>query len=396
MLRNNITLFFLILCFAVSGQDKALMPYIEFLKKQKTDPVDYVFELFKKYDIVILGERDHRDTTQYVLIEKIMSDPRFIQNVGHVFTEVGVCNQTDNANRILKGDYATEEDFTKDLRNLYRNIDWEVIWEKYSYWYFLNSIYWINKNLPPNEKITLHLTDVSFDWNECQDTITRREFLQKINNGPYRDIFMGINIIREFDQILRDSTEHRKKALVILNTRHSYHNYIGVNKNNKFYHLKSAADYVFDYYTNRVANVMINWHTLKDNDDLIADGKWDAAFHFMKNPFVGFNMEGSPFGDDLFDCLTKPVNNTRYKDIYTGFIFYLPLEDLAPTVGIPNIIMEDFNIELKRREHISRLVNGLREGSLNSTINYYNNKRTVSPVNNKEEVILNFKKWMVE
>jgi hypothetical protein len=105
-----------------------------------------------------------------------MSDPRFIEKVGHVFTEVGVCNQTDNANRVLKNNYSSEDDFIHDLRNLYhRDIDYEIIWEKYNYWYFLNSIYRINKHLPQDQKITLHLTDIPFDWNECRDITDRKK-----------------------------------------------------------------------------------------------------------------------------------------------------------------------------------------------------------------------------
>ena len=64
------------------GQDSYVSPkieeYVDFIDDCNTSPVDYVMGLFDRYDIVILGERDHRDTTQYDLIEQIMSDPRFI------------------------------------------------------------------------------------------------------------------------------------------------------------------------------------------------------------------------------------------------------------------------------------------------------------------------------
>ena len=401
MLRKYLALLSLILHFAVIGQHEALKPYIEFIEKQTTDPVDYVFELFDKYDIVILGERDHRDTTQYVLIEKIMSDPRFTQKVGHVFTEVGVCNQTDNANRVLKSDYLSEEDFTHDLRNLYRNIDYEAIWEKYNYWYFLNSIYQINKKLPQNEKITLHLADVTFDWSECRDTVTWKNFLPQLE-GNYRDLVMGMNIIRGFDQILQDDSDSRKKTLVILNRPHSYQNYICTTGGDHLYPLNSAASYVFDYYPEKVANVMINWRKLKDKDYLISNGKWDAAFHFMNNPSVGFDMENSPFGEDLFDHYDKPaLNNTRYKDIYTGFIFYLPIERWALTMGIPDIVTEDFHAELLRRIYVAS-VNGRCpwDGNLETAINYLNNKRTKHLTDyeniDSEELIRNLEKWNVK
>lgn len=191
MIRNHLILFLLLVNAVVNAQDKALLPYINFIEKQNTDPVDYIFNLYDKYDIVILGERDHRDTTQYILIEKIMSDPRFIQKVGHVFTEVGVYNQTDNINRVLKNQYSSEDDFTGVLRNIYRDLDYEAVWEKYNYWYFLSSIYRINKDLPQHEKITLHLTDASFNWNECRDTVTWKKNLNQIYLGSFRDIVMG-------------------------------------------------------------------------------------------------------------------------------------------------------------------------------------------------------------
>jgi hypothetical protein len=392
MLRNFLLLQLLTLSFIASGQDKALSPYIEFIEKQKTNPVDYVFELFDKYDIVILGERDHRDTTQYILFEKIMSDPRFIQKVGHVFTEVGVCNQTDNANRVLKGTYASDDDFTRDLRRLYRNLDFEILWEKYNYWYFLNSIYRINKNLPQNQKITYYPSDVPYDWNECRDTIMRKEFRSKAR--VYRDIAMGFNIIQGFNQILMNKNETRKKALVILNSPHSYQNYICTNRSGDYvYSLNSAASYVFDYYPKQVANVMINWRKTKDTDYLVADGKWDAAFHFMNNPAVGFNMKDSPFGEDVFDIYDRSVSNTKYKDIYTGFIFYIPIEDWALTSGIPDIVTEDFYDEIIRREQLSAY-NG-KAWTLKDLIDTFNIKFT-HKIENLEELDKNLEKWKVK
>lgn len=50
-----------------------------------TSAVDYVFELFEKYDIVILGERDHRDMSQYQFVSEIISDRRFHSKCGSHF-----------------------------------------------------------------------------------------------------------------------------------------------------------------------------------------------------------------------------------------------------------------------------------------------------------------------
>ena len=87
------------------GQDSYVSPkieeYVDFINDCNTSPVDYVMGLFDRYDVVILGERDHRDTTQYDLIEQIMSDPRFIDQVGLIMTEIGVYNMTGTVDCIV-------------------------------------------------------------------------------------------------------------------------------------------------------------------------------------------------------------------------------------------------------------------------------------------------------
>ena len=68
------------LCFTTSAQ--TVDECVEYIQKQGKDPKEYVFEKFKEVDVIILGERDHRDTTQYDLIMDILKDPRFAENIG--------------------------------------------------------------------------------------------------------------------------------------------------------------------------------------------------------------------------------------------------------------------------------------------------------------------------
>ena len=49
--------------------------YVEYIQEQGKDPKEYIFEKFKEVDVIILGERSHRDTTQYNLIMDILKDP---------------------------------------------------------------------------------------------------------------------------------------------------------------------------------------------------------------------------------------------------------------------------------------------------------------------------------
>ena len=52
----------------VPPYDQALEKYVQFLETQKQTPVDYIMGLYAKYDIVVLCERAHPETTQYDMI----------------------------------------------------------------------------------------------------------------------------------------------------------------------------------------------------------------------------------------------------------------------------------------------------------------------------------------
>ena len=59
--------------------------YIDFLKHNNNQAKEYILDLIENNDLVILCERDHRENTQYKFLKELMSDPRFIKNVGNIF-----------------------------------------------------------------------------------------------------------------------------------------------------------------------------------------------------------------------------------------------------------------------------------------------------------------------
>lgn len=56
----------------------------EYADKNGVSPKDYIFKLFEKSDIVVLGERDHRDSIQYNFILDLLADSRFAERVGYI------------------------------------------------------------------------------------------------------------------------------------------------------------------------------------------------------------------------------------------------------------------------------------------------------------------------
>lgn len=180
-------------------------------------PKEYIFKLFEKSDIVVLGERDHRDTVQYDLIQDILADPRFAERVGYVYTEVGSCNMNDDVNRLLQGDYPTEAVFMDSLYAYYRKSEtFYPIWEKYNRVKFLKGIYEINRTSP--KKIRLGLTDREFSWDEIHTVEDYKNFWES-RTVNYRDSLMAAHISEMYAR--QTPLNGKRKALVITNQPHA-------------------------------------------------------------------------------------------------------------------------------------------------------------------------------
>lgn len=352
--------------------------YADLLNQEHLSPKEYLLGLFEDNDIVILGERDHRDTTQYDLILDIIGDERFIRNVGHVYTEVGVINRTDWANEVLKNDYDDEQAFEDALIELYRELDFNPLWEPYNMYKYLKGIYAINKNLQTEDKITIGLTDQAFEW-KGMHAEKLKQFHQELGRTPYyRDSIMAHNFLSLYDR--QTPKNGRKKALLIQNRPHACNlivNYEG--------HIeKRVGYYVKEKYPEKTKIVAFNWYKWvpatwsnrswggEHRIELTDDGKWDAGFHLSGHKSVGFDIKNTVFGLTEFDYHYK--QGIRFQDVIDGLIFYKPFYEFSCTVGVPDVIDETFGIEIMRREKV--IMGEDYETSVEGLIDYYNDVRT--------------------
>ncbi len=351
----------LIVCLLTSipTQPQTVEEYVDYIQTKGMDPKEYIFEAFKKHDVVILGERDHRDTTQYDFILDVLADPRFINGVGYVYTEVGVVNRTDEANRLIKGNYASYEDFYSAFVQFYRNMDYEILWEKYNASKFILGLYATNKELPAEKKITWGLTDRPWDW--AKAVYEGGEYSYSTVYGN-RDKIMADNFLEMFRaQPLRDG---KRKALLITNAPHAVKGKLaGREKKEGYYITKELGE-------KRVKVILMNWYDFIGEDELFADGAWDAAFERTGCKPVAVDFHDSPFGR------IKQKNWGRWNKIADGMIFYVPFYMFVSVIGVPGIFGDDFIEEYKRR----RLITTQRSTSdkdVQRTQDYYNNTRTV-------------------
>lgn len=321
-------------------------PYVAFLKQGQAPPVDYVIGLFDRYDVVVLCERPHPESSQWEFIHELVRDPRFIDGVGHVFTEYGVVAQQDYLEGFMATDGLDEQETHERVVHIMR--DWAVwpVWTNTNFYTYLTRLYQLNQSLPRAKRVQHHFTDVAVGW----DGLTRAEYEVYRRSLVNRDEDMARRVIKEMDR-LAGSKSTPAKCLVVMNYRHAFDltgRSLDVRRMNTYEYLKDA-------FGDRAANVLLNTEIMVLAPT--AGGLWDAAFEEAGNGPAGFDLDGSPFGDDRFDMypfLPELRGMLTYQDVFTGYVFVHPLKEQYLEEGIPGYYAGFEEEALRRAELVSK------------------------------------------
>ncbi len=305
----------------------SVQKYVDFLKNNQSDINDYLFKLFEKYDHVILCERHHKEMTQYDMIYDFVTDPRFTDSIGTVFTEIGCAESRDAYKAFTDTDFTTDEEVEKNLASfMTKNQSVHLLWPNTNWFNFLKRMYYFNHDR--SKRVNILFSD--------------RNWLDRTEMDN-RDSIMADNII----STLKSDSLH--KSLIIMNYRHAY-----LTPGNCGYYLSRA-------FPGKVANVMINFASMSKLAFLTGEeipipvqyGKWDVAFEQLGNPDCAFDFEGSPFGEDSFDHFIlpwDPVCTLPYKDMFTGFIHYKSPAEQFTSDGYNHILDPENEKQLRIRE----------------------------------------------
>lgn len=324
--------------------------YADFIKKNSQNPVDYIFELFKQNDIVVVSERLHPEYTQYQFISEIVSDERFRKDVGNIFTECGSVSFQDTLTSYLRSSFQTEDDLNKSTANLQRNSNaiWPL-WGNTNLFDLFKHVNKLNNQLPDSSKINWYFTDLPVDW----QTMTHEKQVRAYAD-PLRDSIMAFHIIERYRNTIRK--EKRHKALVIMNTRHGY-GLMNSGVNSRFSsRYKGTTAFLMQEFPGKTANIMMNTVSIKFGMMFtpVQNGKWETAFSQIGNPEAGFDFANSPFGNDRFDAAFFNDPSVTYKDVFTGFVFYKPLEQHIKKEGFPNEFDNFEDSIIKRAGYVSK------------------------------------------
>jgi uncharacterized RDD family membrane protein YckC len=319
-------------------------PYATFLKQGHATPVDYVIDLFDQYDVVVLCERLHAEGSQWEFIYEVLQDPRFVERVGHVFTEYGQEEMQAYLDNFMATDGLDDSEIQERAVHIMRN--WAVwpVWNNTNFYTYLTRLYALNQSLPVDRRIRHHLTDMPVHWSDLTKAEDYQAYRSSLEN---RDERMAQSVIEKIGR-LAESMSTPSKCLVVMNYRHAF-DLTGRSPKAK---RSNTYEFLKDAFGNRAANVLLNARILISVP--IAGGLWDAAFEETGNQPAGFDFEGSPFGKDPFDMF--PFSPTakgkfKYQDVFTGLVYAHPLDDQYLQNGIPGYF-EGFEEEMLRRARL--------------------------------------------
>ena len=343
----------LILTITACKESSKNLSHKEFVEGQSCSAKDYVIDLFETHDIVILCERFHAEFTQYELFLDIVKDPYFIDNVGNVYTEVGVSNMNAKVNSFLNtpmNDSITERE---EVSKIFREYDDTPYWHCHSCPWLMTEIHELNQSLPQDKKIGLHPVDVAFNWADYQ---TSSKYGTYLFAQDKRDSIMSNTIIQLFEKQKIDSSK-RTKALVIMNYRHAFIKDFEYIDKEKYGSRQNVGRFLVDAYSDKVASVYImglGMPKLHKEYSVVQGGKWDAAFESASKTDLGFNLKNSPFGKDDFDVIPKDIIKEKYtyQDIFTGLIYYKPIQEHLLVYGWNGFVTEEFEPEMRRRSSL--------------------------------------------
>ena len=384
------TSYLFIILFIISCRNKNHEnSHLSFLQEQKNTAKEFVLNLYKEYDLVILCERDHKEFTQYELIRDIVKDPYFIDNVGQIFTDVGVSNMDSVINNFLQSDYKDSLTTRKKVTSIFREIDYTPYWHCYSYPWFLSELHKINQTLSLDKRISLHPTDIAFDWSTISNPDDYKAFESTIQN---RDSIMAQNIIKMLDHIQLKRIGS-KKALIIMNYKHAFLKDFWLEGNVTH----STGRYLADQFKEKVASVYIMGLAIPEPGKytLVKDGLWDYDLERLNITDVGFNLADSPFGSEDFDVIPPdPANDLKYKDVFTGLVFYKPVQEHIFRIGWNGFVTNEFLPELKRRIEIFNTARelGFPKEKLDEVL-YKNNTEHSQQYSNIKELRMLIDQW---
>jgi len=350
-----------VLCFGFSAHagEQKIADHLKFLKTQVQDPVEYFVNLFDDHKIVVFCEGLHPELTQYEFLMKVVAHPKFSEQVRAVFTEIGSsCRQKKMDDFLSSKNFSVTPLLEINRENTFHPTGWSFA----NIILFWNQIWQVNSHLPSEKKIWIYPSDIPWDWSKI---LSKADYdaAWKSDNALHRDLVMAGIIADRIDGIEKNlpfDSNKKDKYLVVMNTRHAMG--YALTQEGKFG--ENTCKFLKDKFgKSNVYNVLFHQQKAVTSDgkrEYIREGKWDAAFYSNDQTPVGFNLAGSPFGNDSFDYHSR-FQADKYSDVFDGLVFVKPLYKYRKRDTSPGFYSKEYLAQVDRRCQIAEMENFIQK-----------------------------------
>lgn len=332
--------------------------FLACLEERSLGPVEYITSKFAGHDVVLVGEmHEQKETCEFIC--RLIA-PVYQAGVRRVCLEILKSKNNEKIKKLV--DAGTYDE--RLAVELLRDSAWPL-WGFKEYVDILRTVWEFNSQLPPGAQ-RIEVVGLDSDWDGydllCGSLWSKPDDFIKVIR---RDSHMAKIISREI-------LEKGEKALVQIGYMHTFPHYrLPAVKDGK---LVAEASPRFGYklhekYGERIFQVCMHQRQfgpevyLDENysrpivqSDLV--GLLERIFELNGNRPVGFDVQGSPFGNlrdekIFFFAFQRYV---LFSDIAQGYVFLKPLNELSKVTWIPGFI-DDSNFEKAKAILLKKIKN---------------------------------------
>ena len=323
--------------------EEMLQPYLDVLKNEGADPVEFVIEKLQDHDLIIFDDALHTAVEPFDFYQELIASPSFHKEGKTIFLEAISINRQQHIDAYLAAETEDATLLYKAFQDGFSGLGWPYK----TYFDLLHMVYSINKALPEGQRIRVIGVSNPVYWSEIE---TKRDVELFRKTLRSHDFLMYRTIADEMGNF-----ENGTKAIFLTNTRHAYK---GIrNSRNEYYW--NCGTYLHQWhpgetYSIRFHNACLHFErneTLEISWVRMGNGIWDSAFKAAGNRPVAFTLDDNAFGNEDYigNLMLDVAPGQTMHDAYDAIIFLGPLEKMRKTAKVGFIYTDEFKKELKRR-----------------------------------------------
>ncbi|MBP5614197.1 MAG: hypothetical protein J6X35_08675 [Bacteroidales bacterium] len=326
--------------------------YTKDFRKRQQQPETFMKQLFEKYDLVFLVEREHPDRLQWDYFSHIILNERFAETVSDIYVELINCDMQDSLDTFLRSDYPTDSAREKAAAHIIRQCPVWPTWFSRGIFDFIIRAQQFNATHDSLHQFRVHGCNIANVWDEMEND---PEIFW--NQMRKRDSIMAANLANGYRQQLAKHPEKRK-ALLIFNQIHCIRH--------SGYHTKYLADYTEEHFPGKVGTLY------QPSSDIGSSHKthtypegrlWYSAAKEVGDFFV-VPIKGSVLEEKRFTNKTAPHNWKQHTmgSLFDGILFAgHPQDYVMDENGYPFMFDPEFEKEFAHRCELSGLTDWIQE-----------------------------------